>query len=249
MPALLALLPAESRTVKLVRPVFRHLEAIRYYPLILDPDSLLRSFVPYPELTMWLAGHTHEGSLNRAVLMRIMDMKLNRHDQFLELQELLGPNGLAVIDEIRFTHLPPDHRQDEGEELYFLFFQPSGQRGSFGFDDLASGTQRLIAIITSLIYDRSAIMLLEHPEEGIHHALLRKLMGILQTHSDETQILMASHSAAVLDSLDPSAVRLVTMEEGDTKARALTDEELRFARQYLEEAGSLSDFLETVEED
>jgi hypothetical protein len=38
------------------------------------------------------------------------------------------------------------------------------------------------------------------------------------------------------------------MEEDGTKVRPLTSEELQAAARFLEEEGSLSDFIETVEE-
>jgi hypothetical protein len=60
-------------------------------------------------------------------------------------------------------------------------------------------------------------------------------------------LIIASHSAVVFDTLDPKSVRLVTMSEGETKVRPLTAEELDAARKYLEEEGTLSDFLEVVD--
>jgi hypothetical protein len=53
----------------------------------------------------------------------------------------------------------------------------------------------------------------------------------------------------VFDILDPKAIRLVTMEDGATKVRALTSEELHAAGRFMEEDGSFSDFIDTVEED
>jgi predicted ATPase len=91
-------------------------------------------------------------------------------------------------------------------------------------------------------------MLLEHPEDGIHRALLRKLIDLLQTYSDQTQLIVASHSSIVFNTLDPGAIRLVTMEEDGTQVRALTAEELQVAGRFLEEEGSLSDFIETIDE-
>jgi predicted ATPase len=93
-------------------------------------------------------------------------------------------------------------------------------------------------------------MLLEHPEEGIHRGLLRKLVDLLRDYSDQTQLIVTSHSPVVFNTLDPESVRLVTMEnEGLTKVRALSPDELGVADRYLEEEGSLSDFLETVEDE
>ena len=92
-------------------------------------------------------------------------------------------------------------------------------------------------------------MLLEHPEDKIHPGLLRKLIDLLRNYADESQLIVASHSPAVFNSLGPDSIRLVTMDQGETKARAFSPSEIGIVGNYLEEEGSLSDFLETVEEE
>ena len=63
-------------------------------------------------------------------------------------------------------------------------------------------------------------MLVEHPEDSIHQGLLRKLLGVLRTYSGQSQLILSSHSSVVFNTLDPRAIRLVTMEEGNTKVRS-----------------------------
>jgi predicted ATPase len=92
-------------------------------------------------------------------------------------------------------------------------------------------------------------MLLEHPEDGIHRAPLRKLIDLLQGYSDRSQLIVASHSAAVFNTVTPDVIRLVTIEQGTTKVRALTQREAHAAARFLDEEGSLADFIETVAED
>ena len=76
-------------------------------------------------------------------------------------------------------------QQKQEEKWYFVLFQPNANPTNvFSLSDLSSGSQRLLGIVASLIYDHSAVMLLEHPEDGIHRALLRKLIGLLETYSD-----------------------------------------------------------------
>ena len=116
------------------------------------------------------------------------------------------------------------------------------------FNALSAGTQRIVRLIVSLIFDQSSVMLIEHPEDSIHRGLLRKVIDVLQGYSDQHQMILSSHSAVVFDTLDPMAVRLVTMENDATKVRKLTPDELRAAKLFMEEEGSLSDFIETVEE-
>jgi predicted ATPase len=183
-------------------------------------------------------------------------MALTNDPRLQEIRSLLGRDGLGVVDnlDIQTFKEPKSQQKKEGPiELYRVWFQPSLEASAssrdFDFADLSSGTQRVIRILVSLIFDESAVMLLEHPEDGIHRGLLRKLIDLLQKYADPSQLIVSSHSPLVFNTLDPRAVRLVTMEEGATKVRRLTPEELQVAGKFLEEDGSLADFLETVEED
>jgi len=185
-------------------------------------------------------------------------MALTNESQFQEIRSLLGRDGLGVVDNLGIQsqtfEVPKSQQQKEGPiKLYRVWFQPSLQASAssrdFDFADLSTGTQRVIRILVSLIFDESAVMLLEHPEDGIHRGLLRKLIDLLQKYADQSQLIVSSHSPEVFNMLDPRAVRLVTMDEGATKVRALTPEELRIAGKFLEEEGTLADFLQTVAED
>src|SRR5262249_12384255 len=108
--------------------------------------------------------------------------------------------------------------------------------------------RRVIRMVVSLLFDRRALMLIEEPEDSIHPGLLRKLIDVFRTYSDQTQVLFATHSPEVLDMLEPEEVLLVTAPEGRTSVRRLTNEEVQQARQFLQDEGSLSDYLEAFEE-
>jgi predicted ATPase len=254
MTVLVSLLPHDSERVRLVRPLLENLRAIRYYPVEVEAD-LGPISVRQSEYQEWLTQRRGAGSPVDPLVMRLLDMRLNRPDEFDEVQQLLGPNGLGLIGSIRAEPFGPVATpQMGGQSFYFVSFQPSLQPTTspplfFGLDELSSGTQRLIGIITSLIYDHSAVMLLEHPEEGIHRALLIKLIDLLQGYSDQSQLIVATHSASVLNAVPPDAIRLVTMENGPTQVRRLTGQESQAAAKYLEEEGTLSDFLEMVAEE
>ena len=255
MAALLALLPDDSETARVIRPFVRFLEGIRYYDLAragrVDKQRLIRQ----AEYDEWLARHPRR--LGTSPLMRLLHMALANEAQLSEVRSLLGTNGLGLLDEIvcyanPFTKRP---RTVEGrDQWYRVAFAPTSPGQSrddllfFDYSDLATGTQRLIRIVVSLIHDQSAVMLLEHPEDGIHRGLLRKLIDLLQKYSDQSQLIIASHSTVVFNSIDPRAIRLVTMAEGGTSVRSLTDKELRAAKTFLEDEGTLSDFIESVEE-
>ncbi len=186
--------------------------------------------------------------------MRVLSLALTNQASFEEVCSLLGPDGLGLLDNIGLNILGGGKEDTgEGQRFYQLTFAPGMRRRDrpslFDFGDLSSGTRRIIRIIVSLLFDHSSVMLLEHPEDDIHAGLLHKLIDILRVYSDRCQLIIASHSAAVFDVLEAKSVRLVTMSDGETKVRALTAEELDAARKYLEEEGTLSEFLEVVGED
>jgi predicted ATPase len=104
-------------------------------------------------------------------------------------------------------------------------------------------------MIVSMIFDKSSVMLIEHPEDGTHRSLTKKVFSLLQTYTDPSQIIVSSHSPLVFDMLDPAQIRLVTMENGKTTARALTEEETAQARRYIKREGTLTEYLDVLIED
>ncbi len=162
MPALVSVLPPGSEPVRLIRPLLQDFEAIRYYPLEPEAGAGFEPRAAYPvipqsEYNEWLNRHRGTDALGTADLMRLLNMHLTRPEEFDEVQQLLGPNGLGLIDRIDVEQLGiAQPRQVGGETWYSVRFQPSLQSPTslpqhFSLGDLSSGTQRLIAIITSLI--------------------------------------------------------------------------------------------------
>jgi len=254
MPALVSLLPPASPAVDLIQPFLSAVEAIRYYPLVRDENSADDAPVVLQDAyDQWLARYRGAGDPGASVLMRLLHMFLARRSQFEEVQSLLGPDGLGLLDGI-LIDTESDRKpkgQDALNRYHLVVFTPSLQSdddpGLYSFRDLSAGTQRVIKILVSLLFDQPSVMLLEHPEECIHGGLLRKLIDLLRGYSDQSQLIISSHSPVVFNSLDPEAVRLVTMDQGKTKVRALTPVEMEAVGKYLEDEGSLADFLETVE--
>jgi hypothetical protein len=97
------------------------------------------------------------------------------------------------------------------------------------------------------IYDKSAVLLLEQPEDGIHTGVLHKLIPLLKSYTG--QFLIASHSSEIFNRMEPEEIRLVTMENGVTQLRPLDATEIAAASRFIREEGTLSDFIETIQED
>jgi predicted ATPase len=91
-------------------------------------------------------------------------------------------------------------------------------------------------------------MLIEHPEDGIHAGLTKKIMGLLRDYADPLQLFISSHSLTVFNTLSLEDVRLVTMVDGETKVRGLTEIEIEAARKYISEEGDMADVIQSLEE-
>ena len=104
-------------------------------------------------------------------------------------------------------------------------------RRRFDYDDLSLGTRRILSILSTLLMENSTVFLIEHPEDGIHPGLTRKLVGLMRRYSDSSQIILTSHSMVIFNSLSPEDIRLVGMSKGVTKVRSLTEREVTAALQ------------------
>ena len=194
----------------------------------------------------WLTRYRTTDDPGTSVTMRLLNMALEREESFSELKHLLGDNGLNLVEDIRlYTQVigPPRDNDTLGadQSFHMLRFRPSrglgAGSGDFAYHQLSFGTRRVIRILTNLLFDRSTILLLEHPEDGIHRGLLRKLIGLLKTYTDPAQIFLASHSSVVFDKLRSNEVRWVTMKDGRSEVRALSDIEKNAAVQFIGEDG------------
>ena len=243
-PALYAaasLLP-NNETVRVhVQRVLRFMEAIHYYPV--DEPHVQSAFAIITDQVYqsWLGGD-QAAFPSDPVLLALIHMSQQRKEQFDELVSLAGPQGLGIVDDIHVERLAT------GESVQYIpYFMIAAKL--MPFNALSFGTRRLVKLLTHLVYDESSVMLLEHPENGIHGALLDKLMGILDSFSDRSQFIISSHSCDVLDHVSPNDVRLVFRGDEGTKVRALSNKELSAARNYINREGALSDFLQMVEDD
>ncbi len=272
LKALMAILPEEDKLQSLLKDVTSFFEGVRYYPLQkLDTSS---RFIQGTAYQSWSEGMNVSSQFSDdSLAMRLIELKLHRPEDFYEITDLVGPNGLNIIskmsvEEIRIPTTVHsgnggvDNTEPETEEnpstppdFYLVDFWPAGfddkkkSQIPFGFDDLSYGTKRLLTIVTSIVFDRSTVLLIEQPEDGIHIGLLNKLTPLLRAYSENMQFVLASHSRDVLDRFRPSELRLVSLNAGRSSARALTEEEIVMAERFIADEGPLSDFIETLGDD
>ena len=249
LPALAAIMPS-GETKEVILPVLAYLRGVKYYSLdeITAPSSY--KFVLDSDYKKWIEQSVDSINPDSSVVMRLLHMYNDRRNDFDELKELLGIQGLGILSSIEITSGIMDYLT-----YYLVYFQPgNGWEGvrrllSLPFEKLSAGTRRILRILVSFFYDRNSLFLFEQPEDAIHPGLLRKLISLLRSYDDRGQLIMASHSSDLFDVLKPEEVRLVTMQGGETKVRGLTEPELASAKRFINEEGSLSDYLDLLETD
>ena len=259
LPSLVQLLADDHPIAPIINILSEYLGKLLYYPVSghrSEHSDKTRPFILKSEFKDWRPSDTGK-ERDFPILCRLVDLHLRNQERFKELQSLIGPDGLDLIDEIRVEDIDipfsePADPDDGGEQGFFIIlFRPSSQMagsgGVFPYTGLSSGTWRVIQMLTMLLYEQSPCVLLEQPEDYIHPALLVKLVSLLETYTSSSQAIVTTHSEHLMNCLPPGMVRLVWAEEGATKARPLNPSEIDSANRFLQEEGTLAEFLNMVE--
>ncbi len=89
-------------------------------------------------------------------------------------------------------------------------------------EGLSEGMLYLLAFAALERVDRTPIVLVEEPENGLHPARIGVVMKTLRAISQTTQVLVATHSPLVINELSPNEVTVVTRSpEQGTQTRLL----------------------------
>lgn len=256
MPGLVSLLHGSPLHAFLL-PVMDVLRGVRYYlgHGVIDPAYYLQGDVGSPIRTefyeRWVAENERRGNDDLSLLLRIIHAHQTAPEAFAELKSRLGPEGLGVIRDIRVNVLGDiaETVRKRRSRYFEVVFEPMGQENvELSLGQISRGTQQMLYLMLGLLFDRSSTMLVEQPEDGIHPALLAKLIDLLKVNAYPTQIILASHSPTVLSQLQPADVRIVEMIDGSTRVRALTEAEVTRALEYMQRDGSLAEFLELIQD-
>lgn len=255
--AILQLSSTDSEPASVLRPIVQLLAGVRYYRAVdnIKDHEWISPFVPEATYVAWSQNPRQHGI--DSVALRLIHMHLVEQDKFAELTALLGPDGLGLLAGIYVGKVPLPQPLTaglksslSGSEAYVLGFSPGDALGGAGrmfpYSGLSSGTRRVVQMLTYLIFDESSAMLLEQPEDSIHVGLLQKIVDVLRTYSHKSQLVMSTHSNRVLNLISPLDVRVVTAEAGKTHARRLSTTEAGTATAFIDDSGTLSEFLETL---
>jgi len=122
--------------------------------------------------------------------------------------------------------LRPKKRKDDG----YLELEWKQKDSDYPFhpSQLSDGTLRFIALATALLQPHPpATVLIDEPELGLHPQALDVLANLILQAQAQTQLIVSTQSAALLNAFEPEQIVVIDREEGESRFRRLDADDLR----------------------
>ena len=109
---------------------------------------------------------------------------------------------------------------------------------------LSDGTLRVLSILVEIIDPYlSRTIMIEEPETNIHPGMLEKLLNEIESYTYGQNLILSTHSPQVVSWTKPDKINLVYRENGRTFVQKLGEDEIHNVACYLNEEGSLGDWI------
>jgi predicted ATPase len=116
------------------------------------------------------------------------------------------------------------------EETIRLAWKQKNSDKYFGPSALSDGTLRFIALATLFLQPielRPSVIIVDEPELGLHPAAITILASLMKQASAQTQVVVSTQSALLLDHFPPENVLVAERHTGSTHLRRLESSSLR----------------------
>jgi AAA15 family ATPase/GTPase len=228
-----------------IKVISSYLSKIKYYDLDEDKAKSIDYFISDNVYKEWLKDNKEKISIP----MRLIHIWNEEKELFNELQELLGVNGLSLINAINIIKNKFPTLSSNPKVVYIISFDIVNTE--VNYIQLSYGTRRVLAILLALLYDKNSTLLIEQPEDGIHSGLLKKLLPLCFQYAKyyNKQLIIATHSSEVINLFQPENIRLVKMTENGTKVSALDKERMPFIHEFIENEGALFDLIDAMDDE
>jgi predicted ATPase len=133
----------------------------------------------------------------------------------------------TVFPELKGFYLEPT--AGNGTRLLLRWHPTSNPTEVFGPAHLSDGTLRMIALVTLFNLPEPMapwMIILDEPELGLHPAAEAYLASLIRTTSLQTQVLLSTQSATLVDHFKASEVVVAEMHEGASTFHRLNEEKL-----------------------
>jgi ABC-type multidrug transport system ATPase subunit len=109
---------------------------------------------------------------------------------------------------------------------------------------LSDGTLRLLSILIDIINSTpTSTLIIEEPEIRIHPGMLAKLLNEIESYTYGQNLILSTHSPQVVSWTQPDKINVVYRENDRTFVRKLANNEIESIVAYLNEEGSLGDWV------
>jgi predicted ATPase len=124
---------------------------------------------------------------------------------------------------------------------HFKFSLNGSERVVFDPVQLSDGTLRIFGILLAL-YQVPAprLLVIEEPEQSVQPGIMAVLAEAFAEASEETQIVITTHSPSLIDHFKPEQVRVVTLEDGLSKVSRVKKSQMEAVKRDLM---SMQDFM------
>jgi predicted ATPase len=199
-----ALLASPSTYYSVLFSLARDVGSARLFQL--SPIEARRSGVPTPNPDLDRYGGNLPAFVNQ---MR----KENRLEwaQVLEAMRSVVPD----LEDVQ-TAFTPDRRLT-------LEFKERGVGRPWTAEEMSDGTIQSLALFSVLKRATTRLALIEEPENSLHPWVVRQFVELCREVSADHQIVVTTHSPALIAYLDPREITLVWREQGRTRVQPLVD--------------------------
>ena len=94
-----------------------------------------------------------------------------------------------------------------------LAWREKGRKTPFYANQLSEGTLRFLWLAALLAKPKSAITLVDEPEVSMHPEMLSLLVGLMREASQQTQLIVVTHSDTLVRFLEPDELVVFEMDE------------------------------------
>lgn len=203
-------------------PVVGALRSIETYALF--PEALRDPHVPSQRAYLSKFGDNWPSVVRRVMATdAARDLRLSLDRVTGDITDVRASRPIAGFLAVEFGHLRSD-----GRTQWF-----SAARES-------DGTLRVAGLMTALVQQPPLLMIgIEEPEQTVHAGVLPLLVDFLSAASEQSRVVVTTHSPDLLDLVPVDGIRVVDRIDGTTRAGRLDEGQQALVRQRLESPGGL----------
>ena len=164
-----------------------------------------------------------------SILKALKRSPKGRHEleRIKEMMQIVMPNLRDVSVATVGGYLVPQFRVAEtaGKKEVTYDLDPS---------QLSDGTLRVLGILLALYQlPHPSFVAIEEPEQTVHPGLLSMLAEAFHEVSERTQLFVTSHSPHLIEYFAPEEIRVVAMEDGETRVTGIKSSQLEAIKEKL----------------